>query len=60
MRVPAGAHRGRHIIETNKDKVEMMAGMLLEWETLDTDQINDIMEGRKPRPLIGTTTGGWV
>ena len=52
--------RARHIIETNKDKVEMMAGMLLEWETLDTDQINDIMEGRKPRPLIGTTTGGLV
>ncbi len=45
--------RARRIIEENKDKVEMMAGMLLEWETLDTDQINDIMEGRKPRPPYG-------
>lgn len=56
--------RARRIIETNKDKVETMAGMLLEWETLETDQINDIMEGRKPRPPFGfndtnsTTPGG--
>lgn len=48
-------NRARRIIEENKDKVEMMAGMLLEWETLDTDQINDIMEGRKPRPPYGFT-----
>jgi cell division protease FtsH len=27
-----------------------MAKALLEWETLDADQINDIMEGRAPRP----------
>ncbi len=47
--------RARRIIEENKDKVEMMAGMLLEWETLDTDQINDIMEGRRPRPPYGFT-----
>jgi cell division protease FtsH len=40
----------RRIIEDNRDKVEMMAKALLEWETLDADQINDIMEGRAPRP----------
>ena len=45
--------RARRIIESNTDKIETMAGMLLEWETLDTDQINDIMEGRKPRPPFG-------
>ncbi len=27
-----------------------MAKALLEWETIDSDQINDIMEGRDPRP----------
>ncbi|MHB1565430.1 MAG: ATP-dependent zinc metalloprotease FtsH [Acidiferrobacter sp.] len=48
-------NRARRVIEENKDKVEMMAGMLLEWETLDTDQINDIMEGRQPRPPYGFT-----
>ncbi len=40
----------RKIIEDNRDKVEAMANALLEWETLDADQINDIMEGRPPRP----------
>jgi cell division protease FtsH len=27
-----------------------MAKALLEWETIDADQINDIMGGRPPRP----------
>jgi cell division protease FtsH len=40
----------RKIIEDNRDKVEVMAKALLEWETLDADQINDIMDGRPPRP----------
>jgi cell division protease FtsH len=40
----------RRLIEQHRDKVETMAKALLEWETLDSDQINDIMEGRAPRP----------
>jgi cell division protease FtsH len=40
----------RRIIEENRDKVEMMAKALLEWETIDADQIDDIMAGRAPRP----------
>jgi cell division protease FtsH len=40
----------RNLIEQHRDKVETMAKALLEWETLDSDQINDIMEGRAPRP----------
>jgi cell division protease FtsH len=28
----------------------MMTKALLEWETIDADQINDIMAGREPRP----------
>jgi cell division protease FtsH len=40
----------RKMIEDHRDKVETMARALLEWETLDSDQINDIMEGRAPRP----------
>jgi cell division protease FtsH len=40
----------RRLIEENRDKVELMAKALLEWETIDADQINDIMEGRPPRP----------
>lgn len=40
----------RHLIETNRDKIEAMAAALLEWETIDADQINDIMAGEPPRP----------
>jgi cell division protease FtsH len=40
----------RKVIEENRDKVEIMAKALLDWETIDADQINDIMAGRPPRP----------
>ncbi len=40
----------RAIIEGNRDKMEAMAGALLEWETIDAEQIEDIMQGRAPRP----------
>lgn len=40
----------RTILESSRDKVEAMTHALLEWETIDADQINDIIEGREPRP----------
>jgi cell division protease FtsH len=40
----------RRLLEENRDKVEVMAKALLEWETLDSHQIEDIMSGRAPRP----------
>jgi len=40
----------RRILEENRDKVEAMTAALLEWETIDADQIEDIMAGRPPRP----------
>jgi cell division protease FtsH len=40
----------RKILEDNRDKVEVMTKALLEWETIDSDQIKDIMAGRPPRP----------
>ena len=40
----------RRLIEENRDKIEAMTAALLEWETIDADQINDIMAGRPPRP----------
>jgi len=52
----------RKLIEDNRDKVEAMAKALLELETIDADQIDDIMAGRPPRPpkSAGSTppTGG--
>ncbi|HEV8258806.1 MAG TPA: ATP-dependent zinc metalloprotease FtsH [Casimicrobiaceae bacterium] len=46
----------RKLIEDNRPKVEAMAQALLEWETLDSDQIEDVMQGRPPRPPKPTTT----
>ena len=40
----------RKLIEDNRDKIEAMAKALLEWETIDAEQIGDIMEGKSPRP----------
>jgi cell division protease FtsH len=40
----------RKLIEENRDKVEAMAKNLLELETLDSEQVEDIMQGRPPRP----------
>ncbi|MFZ2525293.1 MAG: ATP-dependent zinc metalloprotease FtsH [Candidatus Ferrigenium altingense] len=40
----------RRLIEENRDKIETMAKALLEWETLDADQLDDIMAGNPPRP----------
>ncbi|MBK6805783.1 MAG: ATP-dependent zinc metalloprotease FtsH [Betaproteobacteria bacterium] len=40
----------RKLLEDNRDKVEMMAKALLEFETIDAEQIEDIMAGRTPRP----------
>ena len=40
----------RKLIEDNKDKMHTLAQSLLEWETIDADQIDDIMNGRPPRP----------
>lgn len=43
----------RKLLEENRDKVEAMAAALMEYETIDADQINDIMAGlpvREPKP----------
>ncbi|ANQ84555.1 cell division protein FtsH [Azoarcus olearius] len=39
----------RRLIEENSDKVEAMTRALLEWETIDAEQVSDIMAGRPPR-----------
>jgi cell division protease FtsH len=46
----------RKLLEDNRDKVEAMAKALLEFETLDADQIGDIMSGKPPRPPKPSST----
>ena len=40
----------RRLIEEHSDKMHAMAKALLDWETIDAEQIEDIMQGRPPRP----------
>jgi cell division protease FtsH len=41
--------RAKKILEDNRDKLEAMKDALLEYETIDAGQIDDIMAGVKPR-----------
>ena len=43
-------NRAREIIERRRDTIEVMANRLLEWETLDAEQVKQIMRGEKPTP----------
>ena len=42
--------RARDIIENRKEMIEVMAHALMDWETLESDQIDQIMKGETPRP----------
>ena len=42
--------RAEEILKTNLDKLHMMADALMKYETIDSDQIDDIMDGKPPRP----------
>ena len=54
----------KRLLDENRDKVEAMTAALMEWETIDADQINDIMAGRPPRspksspPSSDASSGG--
>ncbi len=54
----------RKLIEDNQDKMHAMASALLEWETIDAEQIDDIMSGKPPRtpkdwtPTVVKSVGG--
>jgi cell division protease FtsH len=43
-------HRARSLLTTNVDKLHKMAEALLQYETIDGEQITAIMEGRVPGP----------
>ena len=43
----------RQILEENRDKLDNMTNALLEYETIDKGQIDDIMAGRDPQPPQG-------
>ena len=42
--------RAAQILEENRDILDLMKDALMEYETIDSDQIDDIMARKKPRP----------
>ncbi|TBU96705.1 ATP-dependent zinc metalloprotease FtsH [Phytopseudomonas dryadis] len=48
----------KRLLEENRDKLDAMAEALMKYETIDADQIDDIMNGRIPREPRDWTGGG--
>ena len=42
--------RSASILKENEQRLHLMASALIRYETIDVEQIRDIMEGREPRP----------
>lgn len=38
------------ILDANRDKMEAMTRALMDWETIDRDQVLEIMQGKEPSP----------
>ncbi|MGM0544183.1 MAG: ATP-dependent zinc metalloprotease FtsH [Pseudomonadota bacterium] len=49
--------QARQILTDNRDKLDAMAEALMKYETIDADQLKDIMDGRDPRPPEGWNDG---
>ncbi|MDH5327863.1 MAG: ATP-dependent zinc metalloprotease FtsH [Gammaproteobacteria bacterium] len=50
--------RAEQILKDHMDELHAMSDALMKYETIDQDQINDIMNGRTPRPPEGWSDGG--
>ncbi len=50
--------KARQLLIDNRDKLDLMADALMKYETIDRFQIDDIMEGRVPRPPKGWGDSG--
>jgi len=48
--IDSNYQRAYKILQTNMDKLQTMSEALIKYETIDEEQIKDIMEGRVPRP----------
>lgn len=48
----------KKLLVENRDKLDAMAEALMKYETIDAEQIDDIMKGREPREPRGWDGGG--
>ena len=49
--------KARSILDEHRSKMDLMAEALMQYETVDAEQIDAIMEGRKPNPPSDWTDG---
>lgn len=47
--IDSNYERAKNILNDNLDKLHVMAEALVKYETIDSDQIDDIMSGKQPR-----------
>jgi cell division protease FtsH len=52
-RIESNYQRAKQLLDSNLDKLHVMADALVKYETIDEQQIRDIMEGRPPKPPAG-------
>ncbi len=50
--------RAKFLVSENLSKLHLMAEALIKYETIDAGQIDDIMEGRNPKPPSGWDENG--
>jgi cell division protease FtsH len=48
--IDSNYERARKLLQENLDKLHLMAEALIKYETIDSEQIDDIMSGKAPRP----------
>jgi cell division protease FtsH len=51
--IEANYKRAREVLTTSLDKLHIMADALMKYETIDEEQLRDIMAGRTPKPPAG-------
>jgi cell division protease FtsH len=55
--IDAAHGKAKHLLETHADQLHLMADALMKYETIDSKQIDQIMEGREPDPPAGWQEG---
>jgi len=53
--IDRGYNRAQEILTANMDKLHLMAEALLKYETIESEQIDDLMAGKRPNPPKGWT-----
>ncbi len=55
--IDAAHNKARGLLESHLDQLHLMADALMKYETIDNEQIDQIMEGKEPDPPKGWTEG---